>query len=111
MDARMSALSVAHLWEMPPLVRQALETGEQSIALEAFHLAQDGTRSAASLAAVDAISAAMTALLPGRMPEPLAAETAAWDAASALAYQRCPDATWGSDYRNHRQAILDATGA
>jgi hypothetical protein len=51
---RWCALEVAHLWDMPPIVRQYLETGEESIR----DAARDATSAAASAAAWDAASAA-----------------------------------------------------
>ena len=38
-DARASALSVAHLWDMPAIVRQYLETGDETIRIKARNAA------------------------------------------------------------------------
>ena len=48
--ARRCALDVAHLWDMPPLVRAYLETGEESIRAAAWAAARDAARGAASAA-------------------------------------------------------------
>ena len=61
--ARRCALDVAHLWDMPPLVRSYLETGEESI--------RDAASATASAAAWATASATACA--------------AAWDAARATA--------------------------
>ena len=68
--SRWCALEVAHLWDMPPIVRQYLETGDESIraaARAAAWTAWDATWDAARAAAWDA------------------ARAAAWDAARAAA--------------------------
>ena len=50
-DVRASALSVAHLWDMPAIVRQYLETGDESIRVEARKAAADAAAYAAAAAA------------------------------------------------------------
>jgi hypothetical protein len=59
-DARASALSVAHLWEMPAIVRQYLETGEKSIRIAAASAAS-AAAAAAYVAAAYAANAARAA--------------------------------------------------
>ena len=60
--ARRCALDVAHLWDMPPIVRQYLETGDGSIKAaamaDAWATAWDAARAAAWDAAWDAAWAA-----------------------------------------------------
>jgi hypothetical protein len=70
--ARWCALQVAHLWDMPPIVRQYLETGDESI--------RDAARDAARAAARDAARAA--------------ARDAAWDAAGDAARAAARAAAW-----------------
>ena len=65
--ARQCALDVAHLWDMPPVVRQYLETGDESIRAAARYAAWGAARAAAG----DAARAAARA----------AAWDAVWDAA------------------------------
>jgi hypothetical protein len=70
--ARWCGLQVAHLWDMPSIVRQYLETGDESIRAAARDAAWDAARDAARAAAWDAARAA--------------ARAAAWDAARAAAW-------------------------
>jgi hypothetical protein len=58
-DALQSALSVAHLWKMPAIVRQYLETGDEAIRQEARNAA--AVAHAASYAAAYAAYAAYAA--------------------------------------------------
>jgi hypothetical protein len=69
--ARRQALSIAHLWDMPAVVREYLETGKEEIRAAA----SDGARAAASAAASDGARAAAWA----------AASDGAWAAAWAAA--------------------------
>ena len=55
------ALDVAHLWDMPPLVRAYLETGEESIRDAARDAAWDAAWAAAVAAAGDAAGDAQNA--------------------------------------------------
>ena len=77
--ARRCALDVAHLWDMPPIVRQYMETGDESIRpaarAAAWAAALDAAWPAARAAALDAARAAAwaTAALDAAWP-------AAWDA-------------------------------
>ena len=83
-DARASALSVIHLWEAPAIVRQYLETGDESIRAEA--------RKAAAAYAAYAYAYA-------------AAYTASDAAADAAAY--AADAAAYAARSKHRQASRD----
>ena len=69
--ARRCALDVAHLWDMPPLVRSYLETGDESI--------RDAARAAAWAAAWDVAPA--TARATARTAATATARATAWDAA------------------------------
>jgi hypothetical protein len=59
--SRAEALRVAHLWECPPLVRQFLETGDESLRAAARAAARDAARDAAGAAAWAAWDAARDA--------------------------------------------------
>jgi hypothetical protein len=74
--ARDCALSVIHLWDAPPVVRQYLETGDESLRDAARDAAWDAARDAAWDAAWDA------------------ARDAAWAAARAAAWAAARDAAW-----------------
>ena len=69
--ARRQALSVAHLWDMPEIVRRYLETGDEELRSAAWDAAWAATRSAAWDAAWSAARSAAWA----------ATRSAAWDAA------------------------------
>ena len=73
--ARRVALDVAHLWEMPDVVRQYLETGDESL--------RDAAWAAARAAAWDAAWGARAA-----------ARAAAWDAAWVAAGDAARAAAW-----------------
>jgi len=65
--ARRIEMDVIHLWDAPPIVKQYLETGDESLRSAAWDAARDAASAAAWAAAWDAASAAAWA--------------AAWDAA------------------------------
>jgi hypothetical protein len=73
--ARWAALQVIHLWDAPKVVRDFLETGDESLRDAARAAARDAARAAARDAARDAARAAAWA----------AARDAAWAAARAAA--------------------------
>lgn len=90
--ARWSALQVIHLWDAPPVVREYLETGNESLRDAAWAAAD------AEWAAADAAKAAAWAAASAAG----AATPAAWAAA---------DAAWAaadSAHRNHFQSLVDA---
>jgi hypothetical protein len=60
-DARESALSVAHLWKMPDVVRKYLETGDENLRLEARDAAYAIAAATADAAAAIAADAAADA--------------------------------------------------
>jgi len=87
--ARRCALDVAHMWDMPDVVREYLTTGDESI--------RDAARAAARDAAWDAARAAASAAARA------AARDAAWDAAR--------DAAWDAAWDAARDAAWDAARA
>ena len=84
--ARWCALSVAHLWDMPAIVREYLTTGDES--------KRDAARAATWAAARDAARDA--------------ARAAAWDAAWAAARDAAWDAAWAAAWAAARDAARDA---
>ena len=85
--SRKYALSVIHMWDAPPIVREYLETGDESKRAAAWAAAWD--------AAWDAATAAATA--------------AAWDAARNAAWDAARDAAWDAarDAQNaHFESML-----
>jgi len=82
--ARRVALNVAHLWDMPDVVREYLETGRE----ELRDAARDAARSAAWSAARSAAWAA------ARSAAWAAARSAAWSAAWAAARSAAWSAAW-----------------
>jgi hypothetical protein len=95
-DARASALSVAHLWEMPAIVRQYLETGNEDIRKEARDAAY-AARAAASYAASAASAASYAA----------AADACGYAAAAAAAADACGYAAAAAAKLKHQQASRD----
>ena len=107
--ARQCALSVANLWDMPAVVRQYLETGDEGIRdatlaavrAAARDAARDAARSAARSAVRDAAWAA------ARDAARAAARDAAWDAVRGAAW----DAAWGAaawdGQRNNFASIVE----
>ena len=91
--ARQCALDVAHLWNMPPVVRQYLETGDERFRAAARDATRDAAWDAAWAAARDAAWDA--------------ARAAAWDAAWAAAWAAAWDAAWAAA----RDAAWDAAWA
>ena len=88
------ALDVAHLWDMPPIVRKYLETGDESIRAAARDAARAAARDAAWAAAWDAAWTAAWA----------AARAAAGDAARAAARPAAWDAAWDAAWAAARDA-------
>jgi hypothetical protein len=95
--ARWCALSVAHLWDMPAVVRQYLETGDESLRAAAEAAAEAAAWDAAGAAARDAARAAAWDAAGA------AAGAAAWDAARDAAGAAARAAAW--------DAARDAAGA
>jgi hypothetical protein len=99
--ARHCALSVIHLWDAPPVVRQYLETGDESLRAAA----RDAARAAARAAARDAARAA------ARDAAWAAAGAAARDAAWAAAGDAAGDAAWAAAGDAAGDAAWAAAGA
>jgi hypothetical protein len=78
--ARRCALSVAHLWKIPDIVRKYLETGDKSIMLEARYAVADASASADASAAASADAAHAAAYAAA-----YAAHATAYAAAAAAA--------------------------
>ncbi len=82
--SRWCALQVMHLWNMPPVVREYLETGKDELRDAAGDAAGAAAEAAARVAAWDAARAAARAA--ARVAARDAAGDAAWDAARAAAW-------------------------
>ena len=96
--ARQCALDVAHLWDMPDVVRQYLTTGDESLRAASRDAASDAAWAAARAAASDAASDAAWA----------AASDAAWDAARAAAWAAARDAASDAAWAAARNNAMDA---
>jgi hypothetical protein len=96
-DARASALSVAHLWDMPGIVRQYLETVDHSLQSAAWITAWSAARITAWSAAESAAESAVES----------AAWNAAWSAARSAAWSAARSAAW-SAARDRLQVSVDA---
>lgn len=84
--ARQCALDVAHLWEMPDIVRQHLTIGDGSLRIPAWNIASHAASAAATLGTADAaLASAAARSATGSTPAALAAVLAADAAAAALA--------------------------
>jgi len=77
---RECALRVAHLWDIPTITQQYLETGDESIRDAAYVAAYNAARTAASAASCDSARAAASAASHGTV------YNAACSAASAAVY-------------------------
>lgn len=82
--ARKCALSVAHLWEMPDIVRQYLETGDETL--------RDAALNACRYVSEYAAEAAAQAAAQDTSPE--TSRVAAYDAAQAAACDARNDKAW-----------------
>ena len=67
--SRQCALDVAHLWDMPPVVRQYLETGDESVRATANAAAGAAAGAAARAAAKDAQNTHLTKIAMALAPE------------------------------------------
>ena len=96
--ARAQALSVAHLWDCPPVVRQYLETGDESKSDAARAAASAAARAAAwDAAASDAAWVAARAASAASAAAWADASDAAWVASAARAAARAAsDAAWSA---------------
>ena len=102
--ARKCALKVIHLWDAPRVVKDYLETGDESLRAAArdaaWAAARDAARDAAWAAARDAAGAA------ARAATRAAARDAAWAAARAAAWAAARDA----QNKMLEQMVLEAMG-
>jgi hypothetical protein len=100
--ARKQALSVIHLWNAPDIVREYLETGDESKRAAAWAAARDAAWDAAWDAARDAARAAArdaawdAAWDAARDAARAAARAAAWDAARDAAWAAARAAAWAA---------------
>jgi len=110
--ARWCALQVIHLWDAPDIVRQYLETGDESLRAAAWAAARDAAwaaaRSAARAAARDAAGDAAGAA--ARDAARAAARAAARSAARAAARAAARDAAGDAAGAAARDAARDAAG-
>ena len=112
--ARRCALDVAHLWDMPVIVRKYLETGDESKRAAAWDAAWDATWGAAFDAAGDAAGDAARAAAWDAAWDAAwgaagaTARAAAWDAARAAARAAAWDAAWGAAGATAWDASWDA---
>ena len=95
---RWCALQVIHLWDAPEVVRQYLETGDESLqeaaSSEAWDTARDTARDAASAAAWAAAWAAVSSEAWDTARD--TARAAAWAAARAAAWAAASSAAWAA---------------
>ena len=100
--SRQYALSVIHLWNAPEVVREYLETGDESKRAAARAAVLDAAWAAALDAAWDAARAAAWAAARA------AAGAAAWDAPGAAAWDAAWAAAWDAAWDAARAAAWDA---
>jgi hypothetical protein len=120
--ARKQALSVAHLWDIPPVVRGFLETGNESLKIEARAAAEavawdtaSAAESAAGWAAASAVWAAekdswvagRVAVWAARSVPVWAAGSAVWAAGRAV-WVAGRDARWAAEKDSWATAWADA---
>jgi hypothetical protein len=96
--SRQFALSVIHLWDAPAIVREFLETGDETKRVAAW----DAARAAAWDAAWATAEAAAWAAAR------VAARAAAWDAAWVAAWNTAWNAARAAAWNAARAAALDA---
>ena len=91
--ARQQALSVLHLWDAPPIIKEYLETGDERLQGAAWAAAWDAARDAAGDAAQYAAGAARDAAWAARSAAGEARDVA-WAARDAAGDAR--DAAWAA---------------
>jgi hypothetical protein len=91
-DARASARSVLHLWKAPDVVKQYLETGDESIRQKARNAASLASLAAYAAAYAAAAAAYAAAAAADAYAADAAAAAYAADAAAAAAYAAAADA-------------------
>ncbi len=113
--AREKALTVAYLWDMPPVVRKFLETGDESIRAAARDAAWDATGAAAGVAARNAAWAAAWAARDAEWAAAWAARDAArdaaWAAAGDAARAVARDAAWDAARAAANSRLIDMVEA
>lgn len=102
--ARQQALSVAHLWNMPDVVREYLKTGDPDLGDAASDAARTAARNAAMRTATVAGRAAVCAA--ARTAACAVAKAAAWAAARAAA----EDAAWAAANEHLTAMVYEAVG-
>ena len=107
--ARRCATDVAHLWDMPQIVREYLETGDESKRAAARAAALAAAWDAALAAAWAAARAAAWAA--ARDAALAAAWAAAWDAALAAAWDAALAAAWAAARAAARDANISQYNA
>jgi hypothetical protein len=103
--ARQCALDVIDLWDAPAVVRQYLETGDESLRKAAGASAWDATRASAWDAAWEAAREA------ARAAAWEAARAAAWEAAWDAAWDAARDAAWEAAWATHRKWFNETVAA
>ncbi len=104
--ARAQALSVAHLWDCPPVVRKYLETGDESLRAAASAAARDAA--SAAWAASDAASDAASAAARDAARAAWAAWAAARDARAArAASDAASDAAWAAARTDFNRRVAE----
>src|SRR5574343_109471 len=100
--ARWCALQVIHLWDAPDVVRQYLETGDESLRDAAQAAVWDAAEDVASEAAAARVAAAASAVRDARDARSAAAASAVRDAESAWA------AAWDAQNVELERLVLTA---
>jgi hypothetical protein len=103
-----AALSVAHLWSMPPVVREYLETRDESKRAAAYDAAYDAANAAAYAAANAAANAANAANAAANAANAAAANAAAANAANAAAANAAAANAAANAARHELNAMLEA---
>lgn len=104
--ARDQALSVAHLWDMPAVVKEYLETGDEKLRIAARAAADDAAYAARAAAANAAYAAADAAINAAAVIN--AARAAAAYAARAAAYAARAAATDAAARKRFNEMIEEA---
>ena len=107
--SRWCALQIIHLWDAPPVVREYLETGNESLRDAARAAARDAAWAAAWEAAWDAAWAAArdAARDAARAAARDAARAAARAAAWAAAWDAARDAAWAAQKAHFAELVTD----
>jgi hypothetical protein len=101
--ARQQALSVIHLWDAPAVVREYLETGDESKRSAAWSAAESAAESAADSAAWSAAESAADSAAESAARS--AARSAAWSAAESAAQGAADEMLTKMVMEEHKKAI------